>query len=261
MTQIKGGRKPQILTLLNQIIKSHLFISLYFKNQKDFSKKFESNINILDNPKSQGRTNNWESRFWRHYIQKKHSSSCRLSQISHLTFWFPVCQWWFPVGIGLFLSKKTTLSTWNNLYKKNSVSFNGMHGGHRSIILDSTVVKRAIGPCNLLQLKQAAEVQVQFKKVSSFWSKNTTRSSFWGHLGSLRGHFRIFVKIKVSFRQIKLDPLIIVVVAWNGKYHTITTPVQMSFWKLLAPAPLHFPVRSCIITRSNKSKLINEIYN
>ena len=40
-----------------------------------------------------------------------------------------------------------------------------MHGGHRSIILDSTVVKRAIGPCNLLQLKQAAEVQVQWKGI------------------------------------------------------------------------------------------------
>lgn len=40
-----------------------------------------------------------------------------------------------------------------------------MHGGHRSIILDSTVVKRAIDPCNLLQLKQAAEVQVQLKGV------------------------------------------------------------------------------------------------
>ena len=40
-----------------------------------------------------------------------------------------------------------------------------MHGGHRSIILDSTVVKRAIDSCNLLQLKQAAEVQVQFKGI------------------------------------------------------------------------------------------------
>ena len=69
------------------------------------------------------------------------------------------------------MSKNTALSTWNNLYKKNSVSFNGMHGGHRSIILDSTVVKRAMGPCNLLQLTQAAEVQVQSKGILDFGRK------------------------------------------------------------------------------------------